>query len=143
MKNSADICYFGFILKNIKKRAITGFFNFVTRKIFWSTLYEIGTHFKITLSRKVNVLRILEECKHNFIYAKKKLDQDVRVIGNVLLNFFLAFSFFWPTVIIEKSRGGRFLWNRNWDLGWIWAGLATFEAVFSCFHGQKKIQKPF
>ena len=22
-------------------------------------------------------------------------------------------------VIIEKSRGGRFLWNRN--LGWIWA----------------------
>ena len=24
-------------------------------------------------------------------------------------------------VIIEKSRGGRFFWNRNWDLGWIWA----------------------
>ena len=24
-------------------------------------------------------------------------------------------------VIIEKSRGGRFLWNRNWDLVWIWA----------------------
>ena len=24
-------------------------------------------------------------------------------------------------VIIEKSRGGRFLWNRNCDLGWIWA----------------------
>ena len=23
------------------------------------------------------------------------------------------------------------------DLGWIWAGLATFEAVFLCFHGQK------
>ena len=26
-------------------------------------------------------------------------------------------------VIIEKSRGGRFLWNRNWNLGWIWACL--------------------
>ena len=25
-------------------------------------------------------------------------------------------------VIIEKSRGGKFFWNRNWDLGWIWAG---------------------
>ena len=25
-------------------------------------------------------------------------------------------------VIIEKSRGGRFLWNRNWCLVWIWAG---------------------
>ena len=24
-------------------------------------------------------------------------------------------------VIIEKSSGGRFLWNRNLDLGWIWA----------------------
>ena len=24
-------------------------------------------------------------------------------------------------VIIENSRGGRFLWNRNLDLGWIWA----------------------
>ena len=27
-------------------------------------------------------------------------------------------------VIIEKSRGGRFLWNRNWDLGW----MANFPA---------------
>ena len=33
-------------------------------------------------------------------------------------------------VIIEKSGGGRFLWNRNRDLGWIWAGSATFEACF-------------
>ena len=52
-------------------------------------------------------------------------------------------------VIIEKSRGGRFLWNWNWDLGWIWAGShskkkhlvrlwATFEAGFSSFHGPKK-----
>ena len=41
-------------------------------------------------------------------------------------------------VIIEKSRGGRFLWNRN--LGWIWAGwqlallkkkiLADYDQLF-------------
>ena len=41
-------------------------------------------------------------------------------------------------VIIEKLRGGRFLWNRNWDLGWIWAGLATFEASFFMFSRAKK-----
>ena len=41
-------------------------------------------------------------------------------------------------VIIEKSRGWRFLWNRNWDLGWIWAGLATFEAGFFMFSWAKK-----
>ena len=29
-------------------------------------------------------------------------------------------------VIIEKSRFGRFLWNRNWDLGRIWAKWLTF-----------------
>ena len=40
-------------------------------------------------------------------------------------------------VIIEKSRGRRFLWNRNWDLGWIWAGLATFEAGFFMFSSAK------
>ena len=36
-------------------------------------------------------------------------------------------------VIREKSCGGRFLWNKNWDLGWIWAGSATFEAGFLMF----------
>ena len=36
-------------------------------------------------------------------------------------------------VIIEKSHSGIFLWNRNWHLGWIWAGLATFEAGFFMF----------
>ena len=36
-------------------------------------------------------------------------------------------------VIIEKLRDGRFLWNRNWGLGWIWAGLAIFDTVFFMF----------
>ena len=43
-------------------------------------------------------------------------------------------------VIIEKSRGWRFLWNRNSDLGWIWAGLATFEAGFFMFSWEKKYE---
>ena len=32
-------------------------------------------------------------------------------------------------VIIEKSHGGRFLWNRNWDLGWIWAECRDISPV--------------
>ena len=44
-------------------------------------------------------------------------------------------------VIIEKARGGRFLWNRNWDLGWILAGSATFEAGFSLSSWAKKFFK--
>ena len=35
-------------------------------------------------------------------------------------------------VILHEPCDEQFLWNRNWDLGWFWA-------VFSCFHGQKKI----
>lgn len=37
----------------------------------------------------------------------------------------------------EVARWEIFI--RNWDLGWIWASLVNFEAVFSCFHGQTKI----
>ena len=56
-------------------------------------------------------------------------------------------------VIIEKSRGGRFLWNRNWDLGWIWAGWHYWKKnswtdyeqllrpVVSSFREQTKIKK--
>jgi hypothetical protein len=42
-------------------------------------------------------------------------------------------------VIIEKSRGGRLLWNRNW----IWAGLATFQASFFMFSWAKFFFKNF
>ena len=53
---------------------------------------------------------------------------------------------FWETttqspgkVIIEKSRGGRFFMEQELKfLGWIWAGLATFEASFSMFSWAKK-----
>ena len=54
-------------------------------------------------------------------------------------------------VIIEKSRGGRFLLNRHWDFGWIWAGWHYWKKIgpimsnfwgwfFSCFHGQKQLK---
>ena len=44
-------------------------------------------------------------------------------------------------VIIEKSHGGRFLWNRNRD-NWAGFGLVRqlLRPVFSCFHGEKKFK---
>ena len=32
-------------------------------------------------------------------------------------------------VIIHKSRGDQFLWNRNWDLGWFWAGWQYWKKI--------------
>ena len=65
---------------------------------------------------------------------------------------FPAYCFSQPgaKVIIGKSRGGRFLWIRNWDLGWIWADwqywkkgsgtiLSNFWGCFFMFSGAKKI----
>ena len=54
-------------------------------------------------------------------------------------------------VIIEKSRGGIFSWNRDWDLGWIWADWQYWKkgsrldyeqllkVFFSCFQEQRKM----
>ena len=56
-------------------------------------------------------------------------------------------------VNIEKSRGGAFKWNRNWDFCWIWANRqywkkrvwADYEQLlmvfFSCFQGQFFFEK--
>ena len=60
--------------------------------------------------------------------------------------------------VIEDFSDGRFLWNRNWNLGWIWAGRhywkkaiwADYEQllrpIFSSFCGPKKkfktLQRP-
>ena len=64
------------------------------------------------------------------------------MIFNTSWNFELRLQ----TNCSAKSCGGRSLWNRNWDFGWIWTGLhyilnknggrlwPTFKAVFSCFH---------
>ena len=47
---------------------------------------------------------------------------------------YLTFATRTSKVIIEKSSGGRFLWNRNWHLGRIRQFL---RPVFACFHWQK------
>ena len=57
------------------------------------------------------------------------------------IHFCLIWSWAPTKVIIEKSCSGRFLWNTNWDLGWIWAGSATLEAGFFMFSWAKKIFK--
>ena len=52
-------------------------------------------------------------------------------------------------VIIHKLSAEQFLWNRNWDLGWFWAGwqywknnfgpiMINFWGRFLCFHRQKE-----
>ena len=53
-------------------------------------------------------------------------------------------------VIIDKSRVGRFLWNSNWYLGWIWADWQYWKKrsgpimnnfwgwFFHVFRGKKK-----
>ena len=53
--------------------------------------------------------------------SKKKPGLMVPFIGLVGLTNVVR-----TKVIIEKSRGGRFLWNRNCNLGWIWAVWPNF-----------------
>ena len=64
---------------------------------------------------------------------------------------YLTLCTVYTKVIIEKSWGGRFLCNRNWDLGWIcvdwqywkkrvWADYEQLlSVVFSFFQGQKQM----
>ena len=64
-----------------------------------------------------------------------------------------TYSIVGDKVIIEKSHsGGRVLWNRNWDLGWIWAAWhywkkkdiwADYEQLLRpvFFMGQRKKEK--
>ena len=40
-------------------------------------------------------------------------------------------------VIIEKSRGGRFLLNRNWDLGWTLWSILTWITLFNSLFDMK------
>ena len=68
--------------------------------------------------------------------------------GNTIKNIFIkngdsfiTFCLHTYKVILEKSRGEIFLWNRNWDLGWTMASLATFEAGFFMFSWARFFQK--
>ena len=80
------------------------------------------------------------------------LIEDFMDLFCVLVAVQISTNSFQIKVILEKTCGGRFLWNRNWDLGWIWAGWhywrkniwADYEQflglVFLSFCGQKKIK---
>ena len=105
---------------------------FVTTVIFFSAWYK--SRVKLDNSRNSSQKkRTIEHLNEFLIYC---------VITTLLLT----------KVIREKSRGGRFLWIRNWDLGWNWVdwhywkkrvwAWADYEqllrVVFSCFQGRKK-----
>ena len=68
---------------------------------------------------------------------------EFKIIGEISINVIIYLYQIRPVykVIIEKSRDGRFLLNRNWDLGWIWAGWhywkkKTFGPIMSNFWGR-------
>ena len=88
--------------------------------------------------------------------VRSKLEKTYLVYESALF-FWSDHSFFPRTkskVIIEKSNGGRFLWNRNWDLGCIWADWQCWKkgtwadheqllrVFFSCFQEQKTLERP-
>ena len=89
-----------------------------------------------------SILLFLHKQTHNLYPEQKKI-----ILNKCILYVFFDYcysdtllsqmNYFSTEVIREKSRGGRFLWNKNWDLGWIWAGSATFEAGFLMFSWAK------
>ena len=85
----------------------------------------------------------VKRCQLYFVVSN--LSNEWLTLYNIILriarNFLETRTTHSCKVIREKSRGGRFLWNKNWDLGWIWAGSATFEAGFFMFSWAKKILK--
>ena len=107
------------------------------RKVTTILIFVLCVHKKIWVCHKTSSMSNL-----NNVYARSL--QHVK-FGRTPCNFIFmrnhVFFHSWDVaatkVIIEKSSGGRFLWNRNWDLGWIWAGLATFEAGFFMFSWAK------
>ena len=114
---------------------------------------NLGQCEELNWSEKLRSKRLFFEKEAIFYHLKYELGFCLYVLNYPLMAFYgsfnvnLYFSFramvgiVKSKDIIEKSRGGRFLWNRNWDLGWIWAGLATFEAVFFMFSWEKKVFK--
>ena len=81
------------------------------------------------------------------------LIEDFMDLFCVLVAVQISTNSFQIKVISEKSCGGRLLWNRNWDLGWIWPGwhywekkfgpiMSTFWGrFFQVFCGKKKFNK--
>ena len=112
------------------------------KHVFWHQL----THIRWIIKLRVQYIKITSS-QHvvytNYAICFFVLFLTVRIIHVPRQLFFFEVIKAWKfhivsaKVIIGKSRGGRFLWNRNWDLGWIWAGWATFEAGFFKFSWAK------
>ena len=79
---------------------------------------------------------VWREFTREFRFSKKSA--VAKIVHSTLCSFLFRFYNYVRSVIIHKSRSEQFLWNRNWDLGWIWASLATFEAGFFMFSWGKK-----
>ena len=58
---------------------------------------------------------MLKRTKKFVLQIKRSL--AMKLAGNTVLSKF----------IIYKSRGEPFLWNRIWDLGWLWAGWQWYR----------------
>ena len=86
------------------------------------------------------VIKSMESCNCSLVhvlsqYFSQKTPCWIHYVSKTNSLQFTCFT----KVIIEKSRGGRFLWNRNWDLGWIWAGSATFHVSIWHFFFKKNL----
>ena len=97
-----------------------------TQKWFTSIVWHIffrSTEITIVLRRKATTRR-LKPRRPQWGHRAAVIQSQIQVSDLDYLQFFQQENnwLFLPPVIIEKSCGGRFLWKRNWDFGWIWAG---------------------
>ena len=71
---------------------------------------------------------VWREFTREFRFSKKSA--VAKIVHSTLCSFLFRFYNNVRSVIIHKSRGEQFLWNRNWDLGWIWADYKQLLRVF-------------
>ena len=108
-------------------------FDYLEDKKFWNFLANIsqklpqcsisGLESQFLASRHNSLTRLQRAFLVHYKRPLSSVHDFLIVVHTVLfLIFFIGLiDRVWNKVIIDKSRGGRFLWSRNWDLGWIWA----------------------
>ena len=112
-KQSSSIC-----MQGCRKRGAGG--TSLLPPVFAKTINPVSTrgadcpHHSIASPPDFQTLRRPWYVLGTFCFSSTKVQRRRKVLKSV------------DKVIIEKSRGGRFLWNRNWNLGWIWAKWPTF-----------------
>ena len=108
-------------------------------KLKWLVLFHSLSRYKarwmhlLILTQLLVGLILVHQLVFSFIYhLYTTLDSAPSDLQRPLLQWGAGNVYLSVKVIIEKSRGGRFLWNRNGD-GPVWQLL---RPIFSCFHGQ-------